>query len=37
MELVNEIHEEKVDAKELNRLKEFIQGMLRDYANDEEF
>ena len=35
MELVNEIHEEKVDAKELNRLKEFIQGMLRDYANDE--
>ena len=35
MALVNEIHEKKIDAKELNRLKEFIQGMLRDYANDE--
>ena len=35
MELVNQIDEEKIDAKELNRLKEFVQGVLKDYSNDE--
>ena len=35
MELVNQVDEEKIDAKELNRLKEFVQGVLKDYSNDE--
>ena len=35
MELVNQVAEDEIDAKELNRLKEFIQGILLDYSNDE--
>ena len=35
MELVNQVAEDEIDAKELNRLKEFIQGILVDYSNDE--
>ncbi len=35
MELVNQVAENEIDAKELNRLKEFIQGILLDYSNDE--
>jgi hypothetical protein len=35
MELVNKVAEDEIDAKELNRLKEFIQGILLDYSNDE--
>ena len=32
MELVNQVDEEKIDAKELNRLKEFVQGILKDLS-----
>ena len=35
MEIVNQVSEDEIDAKELNRLKEFIQGILLDYSNDE--
>lgn len=35
MKLVNQVVEDEIDAKELNRLKEFIQGILLDYSNDE--
>ena len=35
MELVNQVAEDEIDAKELNRLKKFIQGILVDYSNDE--
>lgn len=35
MEIVNQVSEDEIDAKELNRLKEFIQGILLDYSTDE--
>jgi hypothetical protein len=35
MELVNQVDEEKIDAKEFNRLKEFVQGVLKDFSSDE--
>ena len=35
MELVNQVDEKKIDAKELNRIKEFVQGVLKNYSNDE--
>ena len=35
MKLVNQVVEDEIDAKELNRLKEFIQGILLDYSADE--
>ena len=35
MEIVNQVSEDEIDPKELDRLKEFIQGILLDYSNDE--
>ena len=35
MALVNQVDEEKIALKELNRLKEFIQGTLKDYSKDD--
>ena len=35
MEIVNQVSDDEINAKELNRLKEFIQGILVDYSNDE--
>ena len=35
MEIVNQVSEDEIDVKELNRLKEFIQGILLDYSADE--
>jgi hypothetical protein len=35
MELVNQVGDDEIDAKELNRLKEFIQGLLKNYSDDE--
>ena len=32
MKLVNQVNEEKIDVKELNRLKEFVQGVLKELS-----